>query len=41
MLWSDLYTARVFLTDAAKCTNLINEPFFNISHGDFLQEYAN
>jgi len=28
--WSDLHTARVSLTDAAMCMNLINEFLFNI-----------
>jgi len=43
VLWSDLYTARVTLTDAAMCMNLMNEFLFNIvisyvifSHCDFL-----
>jgi len=30
LLWSDLYTARICLTDAAMCMNLINESLFNI-----------
>ena len=29
MLWSDLCTARVFLTDAAMCINLTNESWVN------------
>jgi len=43
LLWSDLYTARVSLADAAVCMNLINKSLFNIvisyvffSHCDFL-----
>jgi len=43
MLWCDLCTARVSLTDAVICINLINEYLFNIvilyiifSHCDFL-----
>jgi len=36
MQWSDLYTARVSLADAAMCMNLINESLFTISHCDFL-----
>ena len=30
MLWSDLYTARVSLTDAAMCMNLINKSLFTV-----------
>jgi len=30
VLWSDLYTACVSLTDAAMCMNLIHESLFNI-----------
>jgi len=30
VLWSDLYTARVSVTDAAMCMNLINGSLFNI-----------
>jgi len=29
VLWSDLCTARVSLTDAAMCMNLTNESWFN------------
>jgi len=31
VLWSDLYTARASLTDAAMCMNLKNESLFNIA----------
>jgi len=38
VLWSDLYTARFSLTDAAMGMNLLNESLVNtsISHCDFL-----
>jgi len=43
VLWYDLHTARISLTDSAMCTNLINESLFNIviskvifSHSVFL-----
>ena len=35
-MWSDLYTARVTLADAAMCMNLINGSLFSSNHRDFL-----